>query len=285
MPILLFHHFSSRWIWRGGDSVTAHQGRGRGGSSAKLDGGGGLSSPTTVRSQGVTGRGKFIPLSPILPSSPYSLSGTEFPLTILTSYPNFLSLFFKGFGLLQQASQMQEEAWKLEEMAQQLETEGWGKMREAVAGSEAEGLYELLRGVTLYSCPVPSQPPIKEPQFAPSITISQPPPQESTGPNVSKPAGQTTGPVSSAVPPAPEEAILAHMQPLRIQVGALKGYISAQLKIAKRVHQPHGPLSVPTLGRYAWEWGWCALSVAKPFLTQMSLDITRKPMLTNKGNY
>ena len=145
---------------------------------------------------------------------------------------------------------MQEEVWKLEERAQQLETEGWGKMREAVAGSEAEGLYGLLRGVTSYSHPAPSQPPIKKPHFAPSTTISKPTPQESTGPEVSEPADQATGPASPAAPPAPEEAILAHMQPLRIQVGALKGYISAGLKIAKRAHQPHGPLSVPTSGRY-----------------------------------
>ena len=94
-------------------------------------------------------------------------------------------------------------------------------MREAVAGSEVEGFYGLLRGVTLYSHPVPSQPPIKKPHFAPSTTISQPP-QESTGPEVSEPAGQATGPASSAVPPAPEEAIPNHMQPLRIQVRSIK---------------------------------------------------------------
>ena len=109
---------------------------------------------------------------------------------------------------------MQEEVQKLEERAQQLETEGWGKMREAVAGSEAEGLYGLLRGVTTYS--------YKEASFFPQHTISQPPPQESTGPDVSKPAGQATGPASSATSSALEEAILAHMQPLRIQVGGIK---------------------------------------------------------------
>ena len=44
-----------------------------------------------------------------------------------------------------------EEVLKLEEAAQQLETEEWGKFREVVAGSEAEGFYGLLRGVTLSS--------------------------------------------------------------------------------------------------------------------------------------
>ena len=67
---------------------------------------------------------------------------------------------------------------------------GGEKMREAVAGSETEGLDELLRGVTSHSHPLPSQPPSKKPHHAPSATISQPPPQESTGPKVSDPAGQ-----------------------------------------------------------------------------------------------
>ena len=92
-------------------------------------------------------------------------------------------------------------------------------MREAVAGSEAEGLYGLLRGVTSHSHPLPSQPPSKKPHHAPSTTISQPPPKESTGPKVSDPAGQATGPASPAALSALEEAIPAHMQPLQIQVG------------------------------------------------------------------
>ena len=96
------------------------------------------------------------------------------------------------------------ESWKLE----QLETEGWEKMKEAAAGSEAEVLYGLLRGVTSHSHPLPSQPPLKNPCYASSTTISQPPPQESTGPEVSDPAG----PASPAAPSA--FAIPAHMQPL-----------------------------------------------------------------------
>ena len=95
-----------------------------------------------------------------------------------------------------------------------METEGWGKMKEAVAGSEVEGLYGLLRGVTLHSHSLPSQPPVKKPHFVPSTTISQPLPQESTGPDVFDPAGQATGPASLAAPSALEEAIPAHMQPL-----------------------------------------------------------------------
>ena len=65
-------------------------------------------------------------------------------------------------------------------------------MREAVVGSEAEGLYGLLRGVTSHSHLLPSQPPSKKPHHAPSTTISQTPPQESTGLKVFDPAGQAT---------------------------------------------------------------------------------------------
>ena len=88
---------------------------------------------------------------------------------------------------------------------------GVGKMREAVAELEAEGLYGLLRGVTSYSHPLPSQSPSKKPHHAPSATISQPPPQESTGPEASDPAGQVTRPTSPAALSALEEAIPAHM--------------------------------------------------------------------------
>ena len=143
-----------------------------------------------------------------------------------------------------------EEAQKLEERAHQLETEGWEKMREVVAGSEVEGLYGLLKGVASYSHPVPSQPPIKKPHFASSTTISQPPPQESTGPEVPEPADQVIGPASPAVPKFQWRPFQPTCNPSEFKLGALKGYISARLKIAKRVHEPHGPLSVPTSGRY-----------------------------------
>ena len=173
-------------------------------------------------------------MSSILPSSLYSLIGTESSSTSLHSILNCLSLsFFQGLWSLQQASQLPEEAWKLEERAHQLETEGWGKMREAVAESEAEGLYGLLKGVALYSHPVPYQPPTKKPHFASSTTISQPSPQESTEPKISEPIGQATGPASSAVPPAPGETILAHMQSLRVQVGGIKRVYKCQVEDCK----------------------------------------------------
>ena len=110
----------------------------------------------------------------------------------------------------------------MEERAHELETEGWRQMREAVAGSEVEGLYGLLKGVASYPHPAPSQPPIKKPHLAPSATITQSPLQESTGPEASDPVGQATVSTSSAATPAPEEDIPAHMQPLRVQVGGTK---------------------------------------------------------------
>ena len=110
----------------------------------------------------------------------------------------------------------------MEERAHELETEGWRQMREAVAGSEAEGLYGLLKGVTSYPHPASSHPPINKPHLSPSTTITQSPLQESTGPEVSDPAGQATGSASSAATPAPEVDILAHMQPLKVQVGGTK---------------------------------------------------------------
>ena len=152
-----------------------------------------------------------------------------------------ISPSFQGLRLLHQASQKREEAQKLEEEAQQLEMEGWGNMREAVAGSEAEGICGLLRGVTSCSHLLLSQPPPKRSCLTPSSSISQLPSQESTGPEASDPAGQAM--VSAT--PAPEGDILAHMQPLRIQMGAQSMCISARLKAAKRAHQPHRQLSVP----------------------------------------
>ena len=117
---------------------------------------------------------------------------------------------------------LRKEAQKLEDRAHELETEGWRQMREAMAGSEVEGLYGLLKGVTSYPHPTSSHPSITKPHLSPSAIITQSPLQESTGPEVSDPVGQATVSASSAVFPAPEVDILAHMQPLRVQVGGAK---------------------------------------------------------------
>ena len=112
-------------------------------------------------------------------------------------------------------------------------------------GSEAEGFYGLLRGVTLHSCPLPSQPPPSCACLSPSSPVSQQSPQESTGPEVSGPIGPATVSPSVAATPATESDIPADMQPLRIQLGVPREYTSARLRAAKRAHQPHGHPSVP----------------------------------------
>ena len=83
-------------------------------------------------------------------------------------------------------------------------------------GSEAEGFYGLLRGVTSYSHPLPSQPPPSHAHLSPSSPAPQQSPQESAGPEVSGPVGPATVSVPAAAAPAPESNILADMQPLRI---------------------------------------------------------------------
>ena len=55
------------------------------------------------------------------------------------------------------------------------------------------------------------------------------PPQESRGPGASDPAGQVT----VSAPPAHEGDILAHMQPLRIQLGGTKQVYQCQVEGCK----------------------------------------------------
>ena len=141
----------------------------------------------------------------------------------------------------------------MEVRAQQLETEGWGKMREVVAGSEAEGLYGLLRGVTSHSHPVPSQPSIKEPCCAPSITISQPPPQESTGPNVSNLQVRLQDLSLQLLPQLQRRPFQPTCNPSGFKLGVLKGYISVRLRPAQRAHQPPGPPFACISGESTWE--------------------------------
>ena len=134
---------------------------------------------------------------------------------------------------------------KLEAEAQQLETEGWGKLREAIMGSEAEGFYGLLRGVTLCSHPLPSQPPLSCACLSPSSPAPQQSPQESAGPEVSGPVGPATVSASVTATPAPESDIPVDMQPLRIQLGGAKRVYQCQVEGCKEGHQPHGQPSVP----------------------------------------
>ena len=110
------------------------------------------------RGKGAVSGGEHIPM-------PLSLSSYlicyQFPLTTFCIFDGYM-LFppsLQGLRLLQGASEKREEARKLEVKAKKMEAEGWGKLREAITGSEAEGLYGLLRGVTSSSHHILSKPP------------------------------------------------------------------------------------------------------------------------------
>ena len=81
---------------------------------------------------------------------------------------------FQGLGLLKWASSLWEEM-------QQLEMERLQKIELAVAGSEVEGLYGLLRGGMSYFPMSSAPPPPTKCCPAPTATISKLPPQESKG--------------------------------------------------------------------------------------------------------
>ena len=77
---------------------------------------------------------------------------------------------------MKRAGSLRKEAHRMEMEAQHLETEGLGKIEVAVAGSEVEGFYGLLRGAMLHSSISPAPPPYKKICHTPSTTISHPPP-------------------------------------------------------------------------------------------------------------
>ena len=89
-------------------------------------------------------------------------------------------------------------------------------------GSEAEGFYGLLRGVTLCSHPLPSQPPPSCAHLSPSSPVFQRAFQEYTGPEVSGPIGPATVSTSVATSSVSEGDLPVDMQPLRIQLGGAK---------------------------------------------------------------
>ena len=160
----------------------------------------------------------------------------------------------QGLRLLQEASSKREEAQRLEGEAERMEAEGWGKLREAITGSEAEGLYGLLRGITSSFHPLPSTPLPFQPHISPSPSVHSQPPQEPTQPNTSDPVGPATMPAPVATTPATGDNIPVDLHPLEYNWGAPKGCINAGWKVAKRAHPPHMPLSAPTSGECTWAW-------------------------------
>ena len=211
--IALFLYFCTfvsplfRWLWWRREGAV-NQRRGGYRHPLQLDGGWGATSSPWREGTRVASRGQEILLFPLL-----FWFAINFPhdLVCVDCYWPFPPSLFKGVRLLQSASLKREESRRLETEAQQLETEGWGKLREAIMGSEAEGFYGLLRGVTLHSCPLPSQPPPSCTRLSPSSPVFQQTPQESTGPEVSGPEGPATVSTSVATSSASEGNLPADM--------------------------------------------------------------------------
>ena len=100
-------------------------------------------------------------------------------------------------------------------------------------GSEAEGLYGLLRGVTSSSCHILSKPPPCRSHLSPGPSASPQPPLESTEPITSDPLGPATVPAPEDVTPATGDDIPADMQPLHIQLGGTKRVYQCQVEGCK----------------------------------------------------
>ena len=118
----------------------------------------------------------------------------------------------------------------MEAGAQCLETCGLKKMEVAVAGSEVEGFYGLLRGAVSHSSISSAPPSPKKVCHSPSTTISCAPSQESQEPEAPGPAKQVLESTSSIAPPVLEGEILANMQPLCIQLVGIKRVYRCQVE-------------------------------------------------------
>ena len=108
--------------------------------------------------------------------------------------------------------------------------EGLKKIESAVAGSEEEGLYGLLRGAISHSSKSSIPPPHKKHCHTPTANIYKPPPQEpgEAAPEASVPAVREVP--SSAVSQTLVVAIPTHMAPLCLQLGVSRGSIHARVE-------------------------------------------------------
>ena len=108
--------------------------------------------------------------------------------------------------------------------------EGLEKLETAVAGSDVEGFYGILRGPMLHSSMSSVPPPPKKVCHTSSATISHPPPQESQESEAPGPAEQAPELTSLTAPSVSEGEIPANMQPLHIQLGGVKRVYRCQVE-------------------------------------------------------
>ena len=122
-------------------------------------------------------------------------------------------------------------------------------MKQQVAGLEAEGLYGLI-GEPYHIPPYPPSHPhptnLATPHLPPSLRHPPQEPEEAV-PEASAPVAEDVKQALEAAPPAASPAlevtIPTHMTPLCLQLGAVRGSISAGLRVAQRGHHPHMLLS------------------------------------------
>ena len=137
----------------------------------------------------------------------------------------------------------------------------------AVTGSEAEGLYEVLRGVVLHSSLPTSSPPPKKIHHAPSSTISHPSPQESKETEASVSVEQALESTSSTTPSILEGEIPAKIQPPLYSVG---GY-QKSIQMSGWGLQG-GPINLSCYHLQSCVWGTLGSGVGVPPLQQIFLQ-------------
>ena len=159
------------------------------------------------------------------------------------------------------------------------------KSRNGIAGSEAEGLYGLLRGALITFPHVLCSTPSKKCHQAPITTVYKPPPQElrEVKPKPSAPAAK--GDVmaqeapSLAISQALEVAIPTHMTPLDLNVGASRVY-KCQVEGVQ-----WETIDLPGCHMHSCVLGPFGVRLACPSCTQtqMPLGITKRKVMPNSS--
>ena len=167
--------------------------------------------------------------------------------------------------------------------------EGLQKIESAVAGSEAEGPYGLLRGAISHSHVSSTLPTTKKCHHTPTATTSKLPPQESkeAAPEVSAPVVEEVKLAleapSLAVLQALEVAIPTHTAPLHLQLGGVKRvYKCCVEECSEGPSTSHAAICAHVCGDHLGVRLACP-SCAKTFLNSDALSHHRK--LTVPSNF